>query len=63
MGIKQLDIAPITKYIRETDMREQVKKIDYMAALLVATPLIATLAFVTYKLALEIWCIAYGLIY
>lgn len=44
-------------------MKENVKKIDYMAAFIVATPLIATLAFVTYKLALEIWCIAYGLIY
>lgn len=44
-------------------MKESVKKIDYLAAFLVATPLIATLAFATYKLALEVWCIAYGLIY
>jgi len=44
-------------------MKERVEKIDYLAAFLVSMPLLATLAFVTYKLALEIWCIAYGLIY
>lgn len=62
MGIKQLDIAPITKYIREIDMKDITLK-DWVATLFLMTPVIATLAFATYKLALEIWCIAYGLIY
>lgn len=44
-------------------MKENIEKLDYLAAFLVATPLIATVAFVLYKLALEVWCIAYGLIY
>ena len=44
-------------------MKENIKNIDYLAAFLIATPLIATLSFVTYKIALELWCIAYGLIY
>ena len=44
-------------------MKDRVEKVDYLAAFLIATPLITTLAFVLYKLALEIWCIVYGLIY
>lgn len=44
-------------------MKNSTDKIDYMAAFIVATPLISMLAFVAYKLALEVWCIVYGLIY
>lgn len=44
-------------------MKNNVEKIDYMAAFLVAFPFISLLAFVIYKLVLEVWCIAYGLIY
>lgn len=36
---------------------------DWLATMFLMTPVIATLAFATYKLALEVWCIAYGLIY
>jgi uncharacterized membrane protein len=43
-------------------MKTMMKK-DYLAGLVVMTPVISLLAFVTYKFALEIWCIAYGLIY
>lgn len=35
----------------------------YLATLALVTPMIPVLAFLAYKLALEIWCIAYGLIY
>lgn len=44
-------------------MKENVTKIDYLTVFFLATPVIATLAFATYKLALEVWCIVYGLIY
>lgn len=44
-------------------MKERVEKFDYLAVFILAFPLVATLAFLTYKLALELWCIAYGLIY
>ena len=40
-----------------------ITKTDYMKVFLLMTPIITTLAFATYKLALEVWCIAYGLIY
>lgn len=33
------------------------------ALTLLAIPLAGTMAYVLYKLALEVWCIAYGLIY
>ena len=36
---------------------------DYLAVAVLMTPIITTLAYVSYKLALEVWCIAYGLIY
>lgn len=36
---------------------------DYLGAMVLMTPIIMSLAFVTYKLALEIWCMVYGLIY
>lgn len=39
----------------------QVK--ESLTLALLATPLISALAYVSYKLALEVWCIAYGLIY
>jgi hypothetical protein len=44
-------------------MKENVKKLDYMAVFLLATPLLATLTFAVYRLALEVWCAVYGLIY
>lgn len=40
-----------------------IMKKDYLAGFVAATPLIVILAYATYKLALEVWCIAYGLIY
>jgi hypothetical protein len=40
-----------------------ITKTDWLATFALLTPVIAILAFATYKLALEIWCIAYGLIY
>ena len=40
-----------------------IEKKDYLAGFVVMTPIIGGLAFATYKLALEVWCIAYGLIY
>ena len=36
---------------------------DLLATMLLMTPVITLLAFATHKLALELWCIAYGLIY
>lgn len=62
-ALNMLDFLLKDKYIRGTHMKTHIEKIDYLAVFLLATPLIATLAFATYKLALEIWCIAYGLIY
>jgi hypothetical protein len=44
-------------------MKNSVKQVDYLAAFVVSFPLIAMLAFLTYKLVLEVWCIAYGLVY
>lgn len=35
----------------------------FLATAVLVTPLIPVIAYVTYKLALELWCIAYGLIY
>lgn len=43
-------------------MKQIVRK-DLLVAGLVMTPIITTLAYASYKLALELWCIAYGLIY
>jgi hypothetical protein len=40
-----------------------IAKKDYLAGFVALTPIIGILAFVAYKLALEVWCIAYGLIY
>jgi hypothetical protein len=40
-----------------------ITKKDYLAGIVVMTPAIALLAFAAYKLVLEVWCIAYGLIY
>jgi hypothetical protein len=34
-----------------------------LTALLMLAPIITVLAFASHKLALELWCIAYGLIY
>lgn len=42
---------------------EKINTKDWLATAFLMTPVIATLAFATYKLALEVWCIAYGLIY
>ena len=36
---------------------------DLLAAMFLMAPVITLLAFATHKLALEVWCIAYGLIY
>ncbi len=35
----------------------------FLATAVLVTPMIPVLAFLAYKLALEVWCIAYGLIY
>lgn len=35
----------------------------FLATAVLVTPLIPVLAYATYRLALEVWCIAYGLIY
>lgn len=43
-------------------MRTMTKK-DWLASFMLMIPIITTLAYASYKLALEIWCIAYGLIY
>ena len=40
-----------------------ITKPEYAMLFFMLTPVITTLAYATYKLALEIWCIAYGLIY
>jgi hypothetical protein len=40
-----------------------IEKKDYLAGFVLLAPVIGILAFATYKLALEVWCIAYGLIY
>ena len=40
-----------------------IAKKDYLVVGLMLTPVVTTLAYATYKLALEVWCIAYGLIY
>jgi hypothetical protein len=36
---------------------------NYLATFALVTPMIPVLAYAVYKLALEVWCIAYGLIY
>ena len=57
-----LDKCNKDKYIRENDMKA-ITKTEYAMLFFMLTPVITTLAYATYKLALEIWCIAYGLIY
>jgi hypothetical protein len=42
---------------------EDITLKDWLGGLFLMTPVITLLAFATYKLALEIWCVAYGLIY
>jgi hypothetical protein len=36
---------------------------DWLGTLFLVTPVITLVAFAAYKIALEVWCIAYGLIY
>lgn len=36
---------------------------DCLGALFLLTPVVATIAFAIYKLALDVWCIVYGLVY
>jgi hypothetical protein len=47
----------------ERNVMKTIAKRDYLAVLFLMTPVIAVTAFAAYKLALEVWCIAYGLIY
>jgi hypothetical protein len=35
----------------------------FLATAVLVTPLIPVIAYAAYRLALEVWCIAYGLIY
>lgn len=35
----------------------------FLATAVLVTPLLPVIAYVTYRLVLEVWCIAYGLIY
>lgn len=58
-----LDISIKDKYIRERMNMKAITKPEYAMLFFMLTPVITTLAYATYKLALEIWCIAYGLIY
>jgi len=64
---KNCDLLPILvdngmkdKY--SMTMRTMTKK-DWLASFVLMIPIITTLAYASYKLALEVWCIAYGLIY
>lgn len=40
-----------------------ITKPEYAMLFFMMTPVITTLAYATYRLALEVWCIVYGLIY
>ena len=42
---------------------EKIDTKDWLAAAFLMLPIVASLAFVSYKLALEVWCMVYGLIY
>jgi hypothetical protein len=42
---------------------ENITLKDWLGTLFLMTPVITLFAFAAYKIALEIWCIAYGLIY
>lgn len=55
---KTVDIGQIHKYSERMKMKDLTK--EYAIAALAFAPL---LAYIGYKLALELWCIAYGLIY
>ena len=61
-AIIPLDNCTKDKYIREYYMKA-ITKPEYAMLFLMLTPVITTLAYATYKIALEVWCIAYGLIY
>lgn len=49
--------------ILERVTMKAITKPEYAMLFFMLTPVITTLTYATYKLALEIWCIAYGLIY
>jgi|688.fasta_scaffold02113_43 hypothetical protein len=45
-------------------MKENIlQNSNVLATFALVTPMIPILAYATYKLALEVWCIAYGFIY
>ena len=58
-----LDNSIKDKYSRERMNMKAITKTEYAMLFFMLTPVITTLAYATYKLALEVWCIAYGLIY
>ena len=58
-----LDNSIKDKYSREGMNMKAITKTEYAMLFFMLTPVITTLAYATYKLALEVWCIAYGLIY
>jgi hypothetical protein len=50
--------------IVEGNMKENILyNQKFLATAVLVTPLIPVIAYATYRLALEVWCIAYGLIY
>jgi hypothetical protein len=50
--------------IVEDSMKENILHNEkILATFALVTPMIPVLAYATYRLALEVWCIAYGLIY
>ena len=55
---KTVDIGQKDKYSERMKMKELTK--EHALAIIAFAP---ALAYVGYKLALELWCIAYGLIY
>jgi hypothetical protein len=49
--------------IEDTMKENNLQNSNVLATFALVTPMIPVLAYATYKLALEVWCIAYGLIY
>lgn len=58
---KTVDKQRKDKYIKRYSMKKIAN--DYVLMLLLMTPFITAGAYAAYRLALEVWCIVYGLIY
>jgi hypothetical protein len=67
-NLSKTDLKRLTQ-VKKISIVEDVMKESilhnqkFLATAVLVTPLIPVIAYAAYRLALEVWCIAYGLIY